>query len=140
MAVRVDNHTEYGTRYLRGIFAKCLSEIRKTETRSLLSRMRVEVRYIHSRSYAWVSGYAYYHRNFVLMRVPRPGPMKDGVPPFFGPGVLRSIAKVFIHEVGHCLGKRHRRGLTIEHLYGEFLDKHFAVPLAGAATIERGKE
>ena len=86
--MKVTNETEYDTRYLRRLFIQC----EKHEGTNYKYR---QVKVIYHRSW-WIGGYAWYNSYSVVMKLPRGGAM------------VRRIAQVYIHEVGHNLGLHHK--------------------------------
>jgi hypothetical protein len=88
--MRIQNKTHYDTKYLRRLFAAC----ERHEGIKHIGRIVNVVRANRS----WVSGYAYVHGISLTMRLP-----KDAL--------TDSIARVYIHEVGHNQGLRHSDGM-----------------------------
>jgi len=119
MPLKVVNKSKRETKAMRKLFSACLAEVRKTDNNKNMRNMRVTV--TTGRNGA-VSGYAYYNSNIIRMRIPPSAPE----------GLSRRVARVFLHEVGHCLGKKHFRGVTFENCFEPFIcginDERFPLP------------
>lgn len=124
--LKVTNDTVWSTRDLRKIFAKCLNEVRKTEKHHALNSLVVRVIY-HKAD--WIGGKAWLNSGVMVIKIPHPRKKfhekeKDS-------NILRLdfshyIAKVFMHELGHCIGVRpHHNNMTIEKVYIDWIRKTF---------------
>lgn len=97
--MKVTNHTNYDTQYLRSLFIKC----EKHEGTNYKYR-QVEV--LNKRG-GGVSGRAWLNSRYINMYLP------NGRGPGFSPK-SHSVAQVYIHEVGHNLGLRHKDMASVD--------------------------
>lgn len=117
--LKLTNQTKWQTRGLRRIFSACIAEVRKTDDNVNMRNMRVTV----TMSRRWVSGYAYYNRNIVRMKIPSAAVLESYRSAYQRHGGFsRTVANIFLHELGHCLGRRHFRGKTFEGCFTTFLE------------------
>lgn len=104
--MKVKNETNYDTRYLRSLFIQCEKYIFRTclvhgerKDRNVTVKYKKGVR---------VAGYAWYRSNSIVMRLPRPESTRYGIKNENHVNA-RSIARVYLHEVGHNIGLRHEK-------------------------------
>ena len=130
-ALRVENDTCWSTRDLRKIFNKCLREVKKTEKHHSLNRLVVRV--INHKA-DWVGGRAWFDSGAMVIKIPHPRKGvqdKEKIWQSSGLDFAQSIAYVFIHELGHCIGIRpggkvHRKYMTIEGPYMDWIRETFS--------------
>jgi hypothetical protein len=119
--MKVENTTKYETKNLRKIFALCAARVRRDEGKRWEIGRGVNVKVRYNRGGWWIGGYAYYHSTFVAMKLPRVIEKERK----YGKHSLefsQSVAETFIHELGHCLGVRHKKsGDTIEEWYIDWI-------------------
>lgn len=102
--MKVINETKYDTRYLRSLFLKCEKYIFKTYlVHGENSRRRVTVKHTKSDR---VRGYAWYHSASMVLKLPRPTATRYGHK-YENHVNARSVARVYLHEIGHNIGLRH---------------------------------
>lgn len=94
MRIHIDNATHYRNDHIRAFVAQAM----KVEREDLCKRgalpMRVKVGYIRNGGRG-SSGYAYYHRNYIKVRLPKANPDKV------------DFAFVIAHELAHTRGMKH---------------------------------
>lgn len=91
--MKVTNNTNYDTRYLRWLFIQC----EKHEGTNYKYR-QVEVL---NKKGGGISGRAWINSRYITMKLP------SGRGPGYKPN-SHSVARVYIHEVGHNLGLQHK--------------------------------
>jgi len=123
MKIKIDNKTDYDTKWLRKIFNRCIRMVhrRMGKKHKLWTDYKVEVVYKQSLSY-WVEGRAYLNENRIRLGVPRP-PEKMKLEESWRTEIKeklikdrkellkqlpKMIAKTMVHELYHCYGYKHK--------------------------------
>lgn len=125
--MKVKNETQWDTRQLRAVFARCRQEIIRREQPE-----RKDVGTVVQVGYArrgYVTGCARYFSRWVRITLPSTTDRFHvvGDPDAF----VRELAEVYIHEVGHNLGVKHQgrrragRPLTMEAPYADWIRDTF---------------
>jgi len=113
--MKIVNETAWETKALRKLFAACLAEVRKTEKHPCTGNLKVKVVWHKS---DWVGGRAGINSTWMTMKIPRLVTSRT---------FPQDVARIFIHELGHCLGiNRHRNYHTIEHLYSDWIKENIS--------------
>lgn len=107
--MRIDNYTNYDTRWLKKIFSKAKNQVEKIEGKlkdKLWDRyIRLEVKVIYRKGQrygSWVGGNASYNSGRMTIKMPKERPeIIEGLP--------FELAKTYIHEFYHNLGWHHDR-------------------------------
>ena len=123
MKIKIDNKTDYDSKWLRKIFNRCLRMVNrrmKNKKFYTIKGLRTEMVYKKSLT-SWTGGNAFIGRNFVHLKIPRP-PEKMIIKDFWGEEskkkliehrkevlkeLPKAIAETFIHELYHCYGYHH---------------------------------
>jgi hypothetical protein len=109
--MKITNKTQYDTRYLRRLFLACENHEGTNPKRRHVC--------VQPKSGGGVGGYAWYNSHSVVMKLS--GVKADA----------RDVAQVYIHEVGHNLGLRHKDMAACKDIQIDFWPDE-AVPLKAA--------
>ena len=123
--MKITNKTQYDGRYLRRLFLECERHIFTTYLRHSESKYRVvTVKYHTHKNNHSVGGFAFYNSQTLTITLPRP--RKELTLPMF----VRSqrVAQVYLHEVGHNLGLRHKQMIPSSNIKVAWLPEE-TVPL-----------
>jgi hypothetical protein len=140
--MKIINNTHWNTSDLRKIFSACTREvIRREGRRPVLLDQYVRVK----KTKKWVTGRAWYHTGSIHMLIPSVEKVGDGMWYATIDQMIRSIARIFIHEIGHNLGVRHTKArgtyrLTIEQHFSEWIAEEFAdgrYPLGWSPPVKK---
>ena len=110
LRLTLENKTGYRTADLR---AFCLAAIKAEGAEGRWGRLPWRVRIVYSHDLR-MSGYAFLNSQSFCLRVPKPNALKDRrLTPLpageaLPASVVTMIAQVAAHEIGHCLGLKHR--------------------------------
>jgi hypothetical protein len=121
--MKIVNETRYDTKTLRKIGALCLAEFARRERTNKKRARSYKIVFKTHKGQGWVGGYAYYNSKWLTVKLP----LKYDRTRFT---FVQSVADVIFHEIGHCLGIRHRlnRGRkhdTIESEYEDWIRETF---------------
>jgi hypothetical protein len=116
--MKIINRTKYDTNDLRKISNLCMSKFRADEKGNSLLKSNYKVVFeTHKASGGWVGGCAYYNSSWFTIKLPLEYKRTHLT-------FEQSIADVWFHEIGHCLGVRHnKRHSSIEEPYQEWIKK-----------------
>ena len=118
--MKIINQTNWDTKQLRKLFAKCRGEINSREgDRWQLKGQVISVVTHYSRG--WIGGHAPVNGSRLTIKIP----VEKFEPATHHIGILdfsQHLAETYIHEVGHNLGmSKHVKGKTMEHLYSDWI-------------------
>lgn len=121
--MKTKNKTAYDTRYLRKLFMACEKQIRYVymsyADKSIYAfheNRHVTIQHSKNRR---VGGYAYYNSGTIVMKIPPP------VGTYYGNTrenavSARHVAQVYLHEIGHNLGLKHKQQISSHKLNADF--------------------
>jgi len=119
--MKVTNKTNYDTKYLRKLFLECEKHSFEIFLQQSNSRSR-QVTVVYHRT-GWIGGYAWVGGNTITLKLPRKytGWRRHNIPKWVRerrkiepeievvkPLPAREVASVYLHELAHNLGKRHK--------------------------------
>lgn len=114
--MKVKNETHYDTFYLRRLFLACEKQMFRICLKHTTPKWRrVEVRY--NKKNRRVNGRATISGSWVGMFLPKP--TQDYLP------TAQSVAQVYIHEVQHNLGLRHKDMIPVNKIDVSFLPNEY---------------
>jgi hypothetical protein len=115
--MKIVNKTKFNTSDLRKIVQLSLTKFRSGEKGNPLVRKSYNVTFETHKGQGWTGGCAYYNSGHLTIKLPL---KYAGHKLTFA----QSIADVFFHEVGHCIGVKHNSGNdTIERYYRDWILK-----------------
>lgn len=134
-SMKLTNKTHYETRLLRKLLTVCLREFRRREGDPRQIR-HLEVTVEHGRS-KWIGGRAYLNGRFVRMILPK------NFERYTSGNAPQVFARIFIHELGHCVGMRHMKGHAGEGEFWEWIranidEERFPLPIAESKRKPKG--
>ena len=105
--MKIDNETKYDTKYLRRLFKECEKHIFQT----YLVHGESKHRYISVKTHRarWIGGFGFYHSVSLRIKLPSPVSTHLGHIKRTNEVSARRVAQVYLHEVAHNLGKRHKQ-------------------------------
>ena len=109
--MKINNKTNYDTRYLRKLFLACEKRIFQT----YLIHGESKHRYIAVKTHraCRVGGYAWYNSKSIVITLPPPVSIHLGKIKTPNTVSARRVAQVYLHEVGHNLGLKHKQQIRI---------------------------
>lgn len=123
--MRLINKSEWDTKQIKALLCKCFAEVKKREQHPLLTSRGfiVRVETYHPKRYGGIRGRAQYYRRWCKLQIPPVQSSWDGESFSWHWNTIQ-LANVFIHELGHCIGVRHRNHghcNTIERPYQKWI-------------------
>jgi len=149
MKIKIENQTDYDTKWLRKIFNRSKKMVdRRLKRKHLpIENLKVDVVYAHTLTKE-VNGYAYLNGNYIRLRLVRPPEkMKIEINDEewtkekkekrieMMKNITKEIAKIFVHELYHCYGYEHtemflpRKKIWIENTYNYNWTEKYPVQL-----------
>ena len=105
--MKIDNKTKYDGRYLRRLFLACEKHCFEVYLKHSHPKHRhVTIKY-HKTS--WIGGYAWYNSCSIVMKLPHPTSTHLGKIKTKNEISARKVAQVYLHELGHNLGRHHNQ-------------------------------
>jgi len=98
--ILLNNQTHYNSRDLTKLFATVLKEYKRVSFNFKFDTVRVKCIYRRTKD-GFCGGYAYYHNNIVVMKLPK------SKMPYDSDTFEQRIARTFHHELDHCRGMKH---------------------------------
>lgn len=132
--MKLTNKTHFSTAALRKLLTVCLREFRRREVNPW-QLDHIEVTVMHGRS-KWIAGRAWINNRFVRMILPKKFTA-------YNVDAAQAFARVFIHELGHCVGMRHMKGHAGEREFKEWIranidEERFPLPIAESKRKPKG--
>lgn len=104
--MKVKNETKYDTKYLRRLFLACEKHIFQ------IYLVHGEKKYrqvtVKTHKTFWIGGYAWYNSISIVIKLPPPASIRLGHITRENTVSACRLAQVYLHEVGHNLGKKHK--------------------------------
>ena len=111
--MKVINKTNWDTKYLRSLFLECEKHIFQTYlVHGERKDRHIIIKYKKGK---YVAGYAWFHSNSIVMKLPRLISTRYGCK-ITNTINARSIARVYLHEVGHNIGLAHKQMGNIKNI------------------------
>lgn len=107
--MKINNKTKYDTRFLRKIFTACEKHIFATYLVHGESKHRHVTIKTHKKGTSTVGGYAWYNSWSVVITLPPPISTLYGNTKRENTINARRVAQVYLHEIGHNIGLKHKQ-------------------------------
>jgi hypothetical protein len=105
--MKIENKTKYDTRYLRKLFLACERHIFNTYLIHGESKHRHVT--VKTNRKGYIAGYAWYNSWSIVITLPPPVSVHYGKFKEEHQISARRVAQVYLHEVGHNIGLKHKQ-------------------------------